>query len=145
MILKAEPLKDLVINYLIPPKTERLTVKLSGKFYSSAQEKEIDIENTKSVTINRFRDRHIFYNIYLSQNGQNYVLHFLGKNGEPYPAQKVQVIFTSIYNTINTTQVFETDSNGEIALGDLKNFLSISVNMVDSTLHRKAERSLQFV
>ena len=135
--LKAEPLKDLVINYLIPPKTERLTVKLSGKFYSSAQEKEIDIENIKSVTINRFRDRHIFYNIYLSQNGQNYVLHFLGKNGEPYPAQKVQVTFTSIYNTNNTTQVFETDSNGEIALGDLKNFLSINVNMVDSPCTEK--------
>ena len=135
--LKADPNKDVVLNYLIPQKTEKLTIKLSGKFYSSAQEKEIDVENLKTITVNRFRDRYIFYNFYLSQNGPNYTLHFLGKNGEPYSAQKVQITFSPIYTSSANTQVFETDANGEVQLGDLKNFLSLNVNMVDSPCTEK--------
>lgn len=64
--VKIEGGKDIVLNYLVPPKTERLTIKLSGKFNSSAQEKEIDVSSQKEVTINRFRDRYVFYNYYLS-------------------------------------------------------------------------------
>ena len=135
--IKVEVGKDIIVNYLIPPKTERVSIKLSGKFFSSAQEKEISLENTSSLTINRFRDRYVFYNFYLSQNGSKYVLHFLGKNGEPYANQKVNVNFVPLYLTNTKSVAFETDSQGEVQLGQLSNVTSINVSMIDSPCNEK--------
>jgi hypothetical protein len=87
--IKLDNSTDAVVTYMIPPKTERIDIKISGTFSSSAQEKDVDISNTKSITINRFRDKYIYYGTYLSQNDGKYTLHYLGKNGEPYPNQKV--------------------------------------------------------
>lgn len=112
--IKIENGKDIVLNYLVPPKTERLSVRLSGKFNSSAQEKEIDIVSFKEISINRFRDRYIFYNVYLSQSLDNYTLHFLGKNGEPYSKQKIQVHFSPLFLTNTHCVTFETDEQGEV-------------------------------
>lgn len=139
--IKIEHGKDIVISYLVPPKTERLVVKLSAKFNSSAQEKEIDIVSQKDVSINRFRDRYIFYNVYLSQSLDNYTLHFLGKNGEPYSKQKIQVNFSPIYLTNTHTVSFETDEQGEVQLGNLKDVKNIQVSMIDSPCTEKISAS----
>jgi hypothetical protein len=135
--IKLEGNKDAVVKYLIPPKTERIEIKVSGKFSSSAQEKEIDIVNVKTITINRFRERYIYYNTYLSQNEGNYHLHFLGKNGEPYANQKVSINFTPLYLNKTETVQFETSSTGEIKLGKLANITNIGVQMVDSPCTEK--------
>jgi hypothetical protein len=135
--IKLDNSNDAVVNYLVPPKTERIDIKLSGKFNSSAQEKEIDISNTKSITINRFRDRYIFYGTYISQNKGLYTLHYLGKNGEPYANQKIDITFTPVYLNANKTITYETDEKGEVQLGDLKDVNNISVNMQDSPCTEK--------
>ena len=139
--IKLDGNKDAVVNYLIPPKTESISITITGKFASSAQEKEVDVTNTKTISINRYRDRYIYYGTYLSQNDSKYTLHFLGKNGEPYPQQKVQISFTPKYLNKNETVQFETDLKGEIQLGELTNVSHISINMIDSPCTEKYNTS----
>jgi hypothetical protein len=139
--IKLDNSHDAVVNYLVPPKTERITINLSGKFNSSAQEKEIDISNSKTISINRYRERYIYYSTYLSQNNGNYTVHYLGKNGEPYANQKVDITFSPLYLTCNKTVTYETDEKGEIQLGNLKDVSTISVNMQDSPCTEKVNNS----
>jgi hypothetical protein len=135
--IKLDNSTDAVVTYMIPPKTERIDIKISGTFSSSAQEKDVDISNTKSITINRFRDKYIYYGTYLSQNDGKYTLHYLGKNGEPYPNQKVNVTFTPIYINNSKTITYETDEKGEVQLGDLSEVSHISIGMQDSPCTEK--------
>jgi hypothetical protein len=135
--IKLDNSNDAVITYMVPLKTERIDIKVSGSFMSSAQEKEIDIYNTKTITINRFRDKYIYYGTYISQSEGNYTLHYLGKNGEPYPNQKVSVTFTPIYINASKAITFETDAKGEVQLGNLSEVSHIGVNMLDSPCTEK--------
>src|SRR3990167_1008667 len=143
--VKIENGKDVTLSYLVPPKTESITVKLSGKFYSSAQEKEVDVSSSRTITINRFRDRQIYYNYYLSQNGKNYTLNFLGKNGEPLSNQKLSITFTPLYLNQNHSETFETDAKGQINLGDLRTISNISVNMLDAPCTEKLNTNFNLV
>jgi hypothetical protein len=139
--IKLDNSNDAVVSYLVPPKTERIEIKVSGKFNSSAQEKEIDISNSKVIAINRFRDRYIYYGTYLSQSDGKYTLHYLGKNGEPYPNQKLDITFTPISFNNQSTTTYETDEKGEIHLGDLSEFSNINVNMRDAPCNEKLNNS----
>ena len=139
--IKLDGSNDAVINYLVPPKTEMISITVSGKFVSSAEDKEVDFSATRTIQINRFRDKYIYYGTYLSQSDQKYTISFLGKNGEPYPQQKVSVSLTPKY--LHKTEIveFETDSKGQIHLGELKNITNIHIQMIDSPCTEKYSSS----
>ncbi|EPY16068.1 hypothetical protein STCU_11570 [Strigomonas culicis] len=122
-----------LLDYLVPPKTEELTVKLSAEFFSCAKDKWVDVECTRRVLVDRFRKSPVFADVFLRQEGDCYAVHFLGKDGEPYSKQQVQLLVQRKYWKVPETVTLMTDEKGVVDLGRIGTYASsVHVEMLDS-------------
>jgi len=133
--------KDIVVNYLIPPKIASAKITFSGKIVN-ASKKEVSFSETNVVMgdqNNKYIDN-VNNRVYLRNTGDSgYIAKLMGKDGEPIAKQILELDFIPNWLTdknIRNLKYFkiclQTDENGEVHLGRLANIsrLIIMVNSV---------------
>jgi len=85
--------KDIVINYLIPPKTNNLTITFSGKL-KDINNKDVLLSQTDRITTNSAREeKNISTTVYLRNTKEGYIAMVMGKAGDPIAKLELVVGF----------------------------------------------------
>lgn len=122
--------EDVSIKYLVPPKTKRITITLSGKILEKDSTDPRDLKVEKTIDLDSFEHQQTYYNTYLKNTSdKGYTIRFLGRNGEPYEGFTSQITLVQKNSSNSSSYTLKTDKNGEIHLGKLENFLSIRCDM----------------
>ena len=120
--------KEFSFEFQIPPKLKSVTFELSGEIKSKTR----DSTETLRFSQNYLFTRRFEYDTLIKKNDNgNYIIHLLGKNGEPKIYHQVEVRLQHKYQlNINNNQpiLMESDSEGKIDLGKLTDVRNITID-----------------
>ena len=96
---------DLVLPYMIPPKTRSITISIRANIKSSIKDqKDIPLSWSSYITLGERLHTDAIFDSYIKRSTEGYIVQVLGKDGEPYKDQKV---------VLNLTQRWGTDQRSE--------------------------------
>ena len=120
--------KEFSFEFQVPPKLKSVYFELSGEIKPKTR------ENTETL---RFSQDYLFnrrfeYDVLMKKNSNgNYIVHLLGKNGEPKINHQVELHLEHKYqHNINNNEsiLMESDFEGKIDLGKLNDIRSIRLD-----------------
>ena len=120
--------KEFVFDFEVPPKLISVNFILSG---------EIKLKTIDKIEILQFSQQYFFnrnfeFNTLIKKNNNgNYIVHLLGKNGEPKINHQIDLHIEYRYqesSNINEPIILESDFEGKIDLGKLDNVNNIKLN-----------------
>lgn len=114
-----EESSDQVITFMMPNLISRIILKTKLEFIraSTGKPEKVIKERTISFTTRKNTNRKLHF--FLQQREMGYFLLLKGKNGEKIPNAKTSIRFKRFFSAISYDASYITDSNGEIALGDI--------------------------
>ena len=115
--------KDYEFEFQIPSKIISINLSLNGQVIKKTNEEKVNLSIQRNLNLNRSDDYDCLFKVI---NGE-FIGEFLGKNGEPKINIPALIDLECKYQNKNN-QDLESDSNGKINFGKLKNINSIKVN-----------------
>ena len=120
--------KEFSFDFQVPPKLKSVQFILSGKINYMSINKEENLSFSKTYEFTRDYE----YDTLIKKNDEgNYLIHFLGKNGEPKINHSVNLNINHVFQKkLNDGKaiLLESDSEGVINLGNLKDVNSIKLD-----------------
>ena len=120
--------KEFVFDFEVPPKLISAKFILSGEIKPKTRDKTEILQFSQEYFFNRNFE---FYTLIKKNNNGNYIVHLLGKNGEPKINHQIDLHLTHFlqdpFNN-NESIIMESDFEGKIDLGKLKEVMDIKLN-----------------
>ena len=120
--------KEFCFEFQVPPKLKRIEIQLKAKIRNKTLNEDNNLSFTK---IFKFTRNYEFDTLIKKNDEGNYLIHYLGKNGEPKPNHSIGLKIThELQSNINNDNqiLLETNSEGIIDLGKLKDVENINLN-----------------
>jgi hypothetical protein len=124
--IKFQEGEDFVVDYLIPSKTVEIHFEIKGTVLDKSTGNDVELKNVKKINISRRDAKDVYYDFFFKQQDGQYKIKLVGKNGESYPGYQIRVTLTPHSTTMSKVFTLETDSKGEINLGELKDIWNVS-------------------
>ncbi|MBI2900051.1 MAG: hypothetical protein HYY17_07685 [Planctomycetes bacterium] len=114
-------------TFQVPDNLATISFTLKGKVQSLSQGKKIDLEDSRTYSLNGIDREEAIEDIHLARTAAGYVAVLAGKSGEPRPhvPLNVSISHRDITSTIDVT--IETDDEGRVELGDLRDVTRVSL------------------
>lgn len=119
--------RETVHEFAVPPRLAALTFTLSGTAKNLTTQKDVALNASHSVTLNRIDTTEKISDVHLLKNGNAYSLEMRGRSGERRPARSVNVTVKHHDFKQPIQQTLATDDKGQIALGELDGVVSITI------------------
>jgi len=120
--------KEFCFDFQVPPKLKIVEIQLKAKIRNKSLNEDNNLSFFKIFEFTRNYE----YDTLIKKNDEgNYLIHYLGKNGEPKPNHSIGLKIThSLQSHINNDNqiLLETNSEGIIDLGKLKDVDSINLD-----------------
>ncbi|MCP4107944.1 MAG: hypothetical protein GY749_20765 [Desulfobacteraceae bacterium] len=112
--------KESVFEFQVPDNLSRISFTLKAQVQNMNKNKKIDLADSSEFYLNQIdadmSDRDLFF----SCINREYVLDFLGKNGEPKPDRPIKTLIKHHYFRDAMHIPLQTDTNGRVRLGRLE-------------------------
>ncbi|HVO31522.1 MAG TPA: hypothetical protein VMV18_12335, partial [bacterium] len=120
--------KETVHVFQVPEKLASLSFTLKGKVQNLSQGKKVDLADSSSVSLNGIDADAYIEDLHLARTADGYVVYLLGKSGEAKPG--VALNFSLRHRDLAPQLDFtlQTDAQGRVELGHLRDVVSVSVN-----------------
>ena len=118
--------QEIEIEIQIPAKLKSITVEVKGNIKKMTG-KNITVSDNHTVMINNYEncENNIFCGLFLKYSEAGYEIYALGKNGEPKHNIVINVELTNKFLKSKIKAEMQTDNEGKIFLGELKNITKI--------------------
>ena len=124
--VKTQESEDLVVDYMIPSKTTQIEIDVRATFLDQESQTDVVISKVRQIKLKDSSAK--MFDLYLKQDTSGYKIRVLGRNGEPYPGQLVEVQFETTFvplaesgaQIVAKTFTLQSDARGEISLGPLE-------------------------
>ena len=120
--------KEFSFDFQVPPKLISVNFELSGEIKPKTREGTETLRFSQSYLFNR---RFEYDTLIKKNNNGNYIIHLLGKNGEPKINHQIELNLQHKYQDVvnnNESILMESDFEGKIDLGKLNDIRNIRID-----------------
>ena len=120
--------KEFSFDFQVPPKLISVNFELSGEIKPKTREGTETLRFSQSYLFNR---RFEYDTLIKKNNNGNYIIHLLGKNGEPKINHQIELHLQHKYQDVvnnNESILMESDFEGKIDLGKLNEIRNIRID-----------------
>ena len=118
--------KEFSFDFQVPPKLKSVNFELSGEIKPKTRDKIEVLKFSQNYLFNR---RFEYDTLIKKNNNGNYIIHLLGKNGEPKKNHQVELRLEHKNQQINQDSILmETDLEGKLDLGTLTDVRNIQID-----------------
>ena len=133
--------KEFCFEFQVPPKLKSVEFVLSAQIRNKTLDRDEDLSFSKKFKFTRNYE----YDTLIKQNEEgNYLIHYLGKNGEPKINHSIGLNLEHAFQTHvnnNNRILLETNSEGSIDLGQLKDVKNIKLENENINLEQNPKYS----
>ena len=133
--------KELVVDFQVPPKLRSVEFILSGEIEYKTKEKKQTLSFSRNYSFSHAKD----YDMLIKKNDKgSYIFNLLGRNGEPKPNHQISLKLNHrIQQEVNKNNfiLLESDSEGKIDLGKLKDINSCIIDSKSYSLEKLPKHS----
>ena len=119
--------EEFSFDFQVPPKLKKVEFIISGEIEFKSRTQKSILSFNKSYEFKRGGD----YDILIKKNDKgNYIAHIVGRNGEPKKHHQINLELNHKYQEVNNSNsiLLETDSEGTINLGELKDIKDYKID-----------------
>ncbi len=128
--------KESVYEFKVPKNLSYLAFTLIGEVHNLSKSERVDLQFRKSFELNGIDKTEKVDDLHLRRIEDQYVLLLLGKTGEPKGERSVHFSLKHHDFTRDVRVVLQTDANGEIHLGELKEIDWVSAKGPHGNSHK---------
>jgi hypothetical protein len=128
--------QESVYEFQVPENLASIHFELSAKIDNISQHKTESLKDDAVFKLNGIDQTPYFENLLLHHENNNFTLEVLGKNGEPRIHRAVKIELKHQYFSRKIVQHFQTDKNGRIHLGALKNISHIQASCANDYFYQ---------
>lgn len=123
---KLENAEELVHEFLVPQRLANLSFKLKGKVRNRSLDVQQELTASYVTAVNQLNRTQQLGDFYMQKHAGGYVLHVLGRNGEPFRRLpiRLQMKVRGISRPVSVT--LATNDKGECELGGLKDVSAVN-------------------
>jgi hypothetical protein len=126
--LEVKDNSDTIIKFEVPSGIVKVSMKFKGEVKKTLVNLKQVLEASYEIPIETHKDDNIHFEVYMQLIGNNeYQLLALGKNGEPISGLSLELNFTCNKLSRTVYEQAETDKQGVVKLGTLKDITYISL------------------
>lgn len=118
--------RESVHPFRVPARLAQITFTLKARVKNLSQNQHIDLAATQTFTLNEIDKTEKTEDLHFARYGDQYVLEFLGKSGEPRPERAVQLSLKHRDFRDPVAVTLKTNAQGRIALGPLSEIASVT-------------------
>ncbi|MCA9718917.1 MAG: hypothetical protein KC468_29890, partial [Myxococcales bacterium] len=119
--------QESVHSFQVPEGLRSLCFTVLGAVHNRARGQDVDVSATATVRVNGIDSMTQVASLHLARGQGGYVLHALGKAGEPRAAQRLTVTFHHRLFSRTIAETLQTDARGQVELGALVDILKLDV------------------
>jgi hypothetical protein len=119
-------LAETVVPFQVPDDLARIAFELRGKVESLIPGRKIDVSDSRAFDLNGIDAEAATEDLHLSRNESGYVLHALGKGGEPRASRPVSLTLRHRLAAHERSFDLQTDGQGRVELGVLDGVVRIA-------------------
>lgn len=123
---------DTLYEFQVPARLATVAFTLRAKVQNLSQGQKVDVAASQSFTLNQIDATEHVEEPHLAVVEGKHVLELLGKTGEPRPDRPVQVALKHRDFREVVHVALQTDAAGRIALGELKDIISLTATTTDN-------------
>jgi len=127
--------EDYVAEFRVPDYIKSVYAVIEGEVSDPWDEKPKKLHAGREFMISTHEPVRVM-DVYLTGENGKYVMYILGKNGETIPRFDIECTFTNRYFRRGETLTLQSDLQGRIRLGTLKDITGITVRNRRFNLHR---------
>ena len=130
---------EIKLTFNVAPALNSLSVEVRTQLYNQTANKTEEFHDSKSFDLDSHSERPQICSLFLKKRGGEYSVEMLGKNGEPKAGNFIQVSLLSKFMNREIKETLETDTEGIIRLGDLRDVRKVKTKVdIDShTIQRE--------
>ena len=123
--------EEISLEFHVPECLYKLSMIIVTQIYNETKNESEYLMNKKTFNLDYQTYTPSIYSLFLQNIGGDYVLRVLGKNGEAQAHIYVKIYIKSKYLKYELSESLETDAEGALSLGDLRDITKIrgEVNM----------------
>ncbi|WP_146518142.1 hypothetical protein [Stieleria varia] len=143
--LKLDQNNELLVPIRIPPRLVDLKVTLEGQLVSISDRRRVNLSTQETWEIAGIRRSSHTLDTFLTRDGEEFVIHVLGRTGEPIPGAAVSVALTTEARNQNVDAMLQSDEQGKVRLGKLDGVTAIRYGVVGAMNHQQELKMNQVV
>jgi len=124
--------QDSVYEFQVPENLSKIRFQLSATIDNISQQKTEPLMDNELFLLNDIDQTPHLENFLLNHENNTYTLEVLGKNGEPRMHRSVKIELKHKFFRKHIIQQLQTDNNGCIDLGALKNISDLEVSLTNN-------------
>ena len=119
--------EEIILTFQVPPNIQKIAIIVQTEVMNISKGNTENLTSTHEIELDTHSGENKFYDGYLRKMKDIYYYYLLGKNGEPLVDSPVSFTFSHMiyFNKMHSTS-FNTDHEGKIRLGPLKNISTVS-------------------
>ncbi|MBC8289694.1 MAG: hypothetical protein H8E37_05190 [Planctomycetes bacterium] len=129
--------EDLESSYefQVPSRLQSLNFQLRASVKNLSQNKKVELATGKSVVLNDIERTEKTEDLYLANFAGKFVVELLGRTGEPLADRAVSLTLRHRDFTDTVTAQLQTDDQGRVRLGPLKDIVSVQARSPQGVVH----------
>ena len=127
--------RESIYEFQTPARLSQLTFTLQARMRSLSQNKKLDLQAAETFTLNQIDKTEKVEDLHFAQVNGEYVLDLRGKTGEAKPDRAVHLSIKHRDFTEAVPVSLQTDRQGRIRLGQLRDIASITATSPEGTSH----------
>jgi hypothetical protein len=121
--------EDISVKFQVPPNLQSVSVNIETEVRNISKSTTEKLYHSHNINMSTQNSGLSFYESYLRKQKDDYYFYLLGKNGEPlFDAPVVFTFDHRIYSHISKSVTLNTDEDGKVNLGPLKDIRNVSTN-----------------
>jgi hypothetical protein len=117
------------VQMRVPIRLATLTATVEGTVAVASTGQRVAFQAGRSWSMNAIDATDQWADLFLARDGESWVIEGRGRNGEPLKRQSVQVVLHSTHRIEPVQVTLQTDDQGQLQLGALKNVARLSAQM----------------
>ena len=135
--VKLDQSGELVVPFRVPARLAQLSVTLSGRVKTLATSQEQTLRTSRSWDIAGIRRTNETHDVFLSRDGDSYIIDVRGRTGELVPHATVSVSLQTEARSAPVEQTLQSDQNGRVQLGNLPGVTQIRYGVPSGLQHER--------
>jgi transcription termination factor NusB len=127
--------RESTYEFRVPERLAKIVFTLTAKVKNLSQNKKVDLSAGRDFTLNGIDATEKVEDLFLGHIDGKYVLDLLGKTGEPKADRPVNFNLKHRDFRDAVHAALQTDAQGRIALGELKDIVSVAASGPEGTTH----------
>jgi hypothetical protein len=118
--------RESTFEFQVPPRLHVISFTVTARLQNLSRNQKVNLSAQESFKLNEIERTDKIQDVHLASINGNYVLELLGRTGEPLGDRAIRCSIKHKDFTEAATVLLETDGNGRVRLGSLKDIISVS-------------------